>query len=97
MMITLTAHCQWKDETVRERTGHPLLYAEAKKVKLLTLHKYDCPRASIKVLTFFNVDLLDPILGTFFLHIICNANQMLGFLNIKSTHYSPIIGHIPTP
>ena len=22
MMSTLTTHCQWEDETVRERTGH---------------------------------------------------------------------------
>ena len=34
---TLTAHCQWEDETVKERTGHPSLYAEAEKMKSLTL------------------------------------------------------------
>jgi len=28
-MSTLTAHCQWKDEVVRERTGHPPSYAKA--------------------------------------------------------------------
>jgi len=32
MMSTLTAHCQWEDETVRERTGHPPSYAVAKKM-----------------------------------------------------------------
>src|SRR6218665_671137 len=26
MMSTLTTHCQWEDETVRERTGHPPSY-----------------------------------------------------------------------
>src|SRR6218665_915042 len=48
MMSTLTAHCQWEDETVRERTGHPPSYAEAKKVKSLTLHTHGCPRASLR-------------------------------------------------
>ena len=37
MMSTLTIHCQWEDETVRERTGHPSSHAETKKMKLLTL------------------------------------------------------------
>src|SRR6218665_1071270 len=35
VMSTLTAHCQWEDETVRERTGHPPSFAEAKKMKSL--------------------------------------------------------------
>ena len=30
MMSTLTAHCQWEDDMVRERTGHPPSYAEVK-------------------------------------------------------------------
>ena len=30
-MSTLTVHCQWEDDTVMERTGHPPFYAEAKK------------------------------------------------------------------
>jgi len=29
-MSTLTAQCQWKDETARVRTGHLPLYVEAK-------------------------------------------------------------------
>jgi len=33
MMSTLTIHCQWEDETVRERTSHAPSYAEAKKIK----------------------------------------------------------------
>ena len=37
MMSTLTANCQWEDEMVWERTGHPPSYAEAKKMKSLTL------------------------------------------------------------
>jgi len=32
-MSTLTAHCQWEGETVRERTGHLPSYAEAKNMK----------------------------------------------------------------
>jgi len=28
---TLTALCQWEDETSRQRTGHPPSYAKAKK------------------------------------------------------------------
>jgi len=38
MMSTLTAHCQWEDETVMERNGHPPSYAVAKKMKSLTFH-----------------------------------------------------------
>jgi len=38
MMSTLTTHNRWEDEMVRERTGHPPSYSEAKKMKLLTLH-----------------------------------------------------------
>ena len=48
MMSTLTAHFQWEDETVRERTGHPHSYAEAKKMKSLTLHSSGCPGASLR-------------------------------------------------
>src|SRR6218665_1225974 len=48
MMSTLTAHYQWEDETVRERTGHPPSYAEAKKFKSLKLHTHGCPRASLR-------------------------------------------------
>src|SRR6218665_36552 len=40
MNSTLTAHCQWEVETVRERTGHQPSYAEAKKMKSLTLHTH---------------------------------------------------------
>jgi len=47
-MGTLTAHWQWEDETVRERTGHPPSYAEAKKMKSLALHTHGCPRASLR-------------------------------------------------
>src|SRR6218665_656619 len=37
MMSTLTTHCQWEDEMVRERTGHSLAYAVGKKMTLQTL------------------------------------------------------------
>ena len=40
MMSTLIVHYQWEDEVVRERTGHPSLYAEVKKMKLLTLYAH---------------------------------------------------------
>src|SRR6218665_1671583 len=46
IMSTLTEHCQWEDETVKERTGHPPSYAEAKKMKPLTLQAQGCLRAS---------------------------------------------------
>src|SRR6218665_2203429 len=42
MMSTLTAHCQWEDETARKSTGHPPSYAEAKKMKSLTLQIPGC-------------------------------------------------------
>ena len=42
-----TAHCQWEDETVRERTGHSPSYAEAKKMKSLTLHTHGCLSTSL--------------------------------------------------
>jgi len=49
-MSTLTVHCQWEDETVRERTGHAPSYAKAKKMKSMTLHAHGCliPMASLK-------------------------------------------------
>ena len=42
MMSTLTVHCQWEDETVREWTARPSSYTEAKKMKLLALHIHGC-------------------------------------------------------
>jgi len=48
MMSTLTAHCQWEDETAREMTGHPTSYAKAKKMKSVTLHTQGCPRAMLR-------------------------------------------------
>ena len=48
LMRTLTIHCLWEDEMVRERTAHPPSYAEAKKMKSLTLHTHGCPRASLR-------------------------------------------------
>ena len=48
MMSKLTAHCQWVDETVWVRTGHPPSYAEAKKIKSLTLYTQGCLRASLR-------------------------------------------------
>src|SRR6218665_1415212 len=48
MMSTLTTHCQWEDETVRERTGHPPSYSVARKMKWLTLHPHGCLRVSLK-------------------------------------------------
>jgi len=47
MMSTLIAHCQWKDETVKERTGHPPSYAVTKKMKSLTLHTHSFLIASL--------------------------------------------------
>ena len=38
MMSTLTVYCRWEDETARERTGHPSSYANAERMRLLTLH-----------------------------------------------------------
>ena len=51
IMSTLNVHCQWEDETVRERTGHPAPYAEAKKMKSLTLYTHGWPRASLRDLS----------------------------------------------
>jgi len=36
-MSTLTANCQWEDETVMEKTGHLPTYAETKKMKSLAV------------------------------------------------------------
>src|SRR6218665_1841485 len=47
MTGTLTALCQWEDQTARERTGHPTLYAEVKKMKSLTLCTHGYSRASL--------------------------------------------------
>ena len=38
MMNTLTAYCQWEDETARERTGRPLSCAKAKNRQSLMLY-----------------------------------------------------------
>jgi len=48
MMSTVTVHCQWESATVRERTGHQTSYAEAKKMKLLTLQILGCPGVSLR-------------------------------------------------
>jgi len=48
MMSALTVHYQLEDETVRERIDHPPSYAEAKKMKSLTLHTHGCLRASFR-------------------------------------------------
>src|SRR6218665_1056022 len=48
MMSTLTIRCQWEDEMVRERTGHPPSYAEANKMKSQTLHTHGCLRSSLR-------------------------------------------------
>ena len=42
IMSTLTVDCQWEDEMARERIGQSPSYAEAKKVKSLTLHTHVC-------------------------------------------------------
>jgi len=36
--IEIAKPYQWEDETVRERTGHPPSYAEAKKITWIKLH-----------------------------------------------------------
>ena len=58
VMSTLTVHRlytgRWKGERVRERFGHPPLFAEAKKMKSLTIHTHGCLRDSlIKGMLFF--------------------------------------------
>jgi len=53
MMSTLTVHCHWKDEMVRERAGHPQSNAEAKKMKSLTPCAHGYPRASLKDFSSF--------------------------------------------
>jgi len=42
MMSTLTTHCRQEDEKARERNGHPFLFADARKMKSLTLHTHGC-------------------------------------------------------
>jgi len=51
VMNTLTTHCQWG--TVREKTGHLPLYAEAKKMKSLTLHTNGCHMATSETALLF--------------------------------------------
>jgi len=48
MMSTLTIHCLWEGEMVRERTGHRPSSAEVKKIKLLALHALDCLSAILR-------------------------------------------------
>jgi|SRR6218665_2023380 len=44
---TLTVQSQWYDEMVREKTGHPPSYKEAKKMKSPTLHTHGCLKANL--------------------------------------------------
>ena len=46
VMSTQTVYCLWEDETAMERTCHPLSYAEAKKMKSLTLHTHSLQASS---------------------------------------------------
>jgi len=48
MMSTLTVHYWREDETVREKNGQPPSYAEAKKMKSLTLNAHGCLRANLR-------------------------------------------------
>ena len=47
-LLALSAHYQWEDETVWERTGHPPSYAEAKKMKSITLNTHGCATARLR-------------------------------------------------
>ena len=47
-----TVCCRREDETAMQRTGHPPSYAEAKKIKSLTLQTHSCPRASLRDCSF---------------------------------------------
>ena len=47
MMDTLTMHCHWEDEMVRERTGHSPSYTQAKR-EVSNIHTHGCPRASLR-------------------------------------------------
>ena len=82
MMSTLTVHCQWEDETMRERDGRPPSYAEAKKMKSLTFHTHGCPRASVRT------DLLIQIIYN--LLLICFFSYIQLF-NIKGDYYIKIL------
>ena len=46
MMSTPSAHYRWED-TEKERTGRPTSYAQAKKIKSLTLQIHGCLKASL--------------------------------------------------
>ena len=69
MMSTLTAHCQWDNDTARERTGHTPSHAVAKKRKSLTLHTHGCPRASLRDWSSFSSSLHLPL---FYIYICAN-------------------------
>ena len=47
IMSTPTVLCQWEDPLVRKKTGHLPSYAEAKKMKLLTLDTHSCLSVSL--------------------------------------------------
>jgi len=42
IISTLTVHCRGKDDMMRERTHSLASYAEAEKIKSLTLHTHGC-------------------------------------------------------
>ena len=71
-------HCQWEDETVRERTGRSPSYAGAKKIKPLIVHIQGwlngCLFFSHKVVVLTETE---PLKTLFMLHYVTPASSCL--------------------
>jgi len=67
-LMSSWAHCQWDDETVRKRIGHPPSYAKAKKMKSLTLHTHGCHIASLRECSFLVFFVLIVIISLLFFY-----------------------------
>ena len=71
-MSMLTVHCQLEDAMVRERTGHQPSYAEAKKMKSLTL------RTNVCLSDWYSSDSL--LITIFYKKVILDLRCLLSFV-----------------
>src|SRR6218665_3236402 len=82
IMSTLTVHCQWEEEMVRERTGHLPSCAKAKKVKLLTRHTNGSPRASLRdCSSLLHYHVISCNIGVYYLSLDINTYTSNMYIN----------------
>src|SRR6218665_2213060 len=97
-----TAHCQWKDEMVRERTGHSPSNAVAKKIKWPTLHTHGCLRVNARLcdclfhlFLYYSAHCFDAIISYYAMLTRPRLCKVLSFLVLCHTLQSPLLLFIP--